>query len=254
MPALARVSARPSARLTAANAEARKPMTVRPSCDTARNRPGVVEQPAHPPRARDWPSSTSCSTRLRRIETSAISAATKKASRIVRTTRNRIAASGLITPLPSPPVRARLGRRVGPIGLWGSAAAVTLGRWRPRLADPRRHADDELARRHVTGDDRARPGPRLVAQGHRRAEHRVDAQEHALADRRAVLRRPVVVGRDRARAHVRVRAHVGVAEVAVVVLAHVLAEAAVLELREVADLGPPADVRPRPQVAERARS
>ena len=105
---------------------------------------------------------------------------------------------------------------------------------------------------HVPGDDRPGPGLRPVAEGHRRAEHRVDAEEDALSDRRAVLVHPVVVGRDRARADVGVLADVGVAQVAVVVLADVLAEVAVLELREVADLRAAAHVRARPQVAERA--
>ena len=113
MPPLARVSARPSARLTAANAEARKPMTVRPSCDTARNRPGSSSS-RRTRRAPGRPSSTSCSTRLRRIETSAISAATKKPSRIVRTTRNRIAAIGLFTRCRPRPVLARASRRARP--------------------------------------------------------------------------------------------------------------------------------------------
>ena len=55
MPAPASASARPSARLTAANAEARKPMTVRPSCDDGEEPARVVEQAAHPPGARACP-------------------------------------------------------------------------------------------------------------------------------------------------------------------------------------------------------
>ena len=96
MPVPASDSASPSARLTAANADARKPMKVRPSCETARNRPGSSSR-RRTRRAPGLPSSTSCSTRLRRIDTSAISAATKKPSRIVRMTRKMIAAMGLIT-------------------------------------------------------------------------------------------------------------------------------------------------------------
>ena len=73
------------------------------------------------------------------------------------------------------------------------------------LADAGRHADRELARRHVLGDDRAGAGPRAVAERDRRAEHRVDAEEDALADRRPVLGDAVVVGGDGARADVRAR-------------------------------------------------
>ena len=91
----------------------------------------------------------------------------------------------------------------------------------------------------------------VVAQRHRRAEHRVDAQEHPLADRGPVLPDAVVVGGDGAGAHVRVRPDVGVAEVADVVLAHVLAEPAVLDLGVVADLRAAANVGARAQVAER---
>ena len=88
-PALRRTTFRPWARLTAAYAEAKKPMTVRPSCDTARNRPGSSRR-RRTRRAPALPSSTSCSTRLRRTETSAISAATKNPSRRVSRTMIRM--------------------------------------------------------------------------------------------------------------------------------------------------------------------
>ena len=168
----------PSARLTAANAEARKPMNVSAELDDGEEPARVVDQPSDAP-APGRPSSTSCSTRLRRTETSAISAATKKPSRSVRTTRNRI----------SPSDRAGSPR----------PALRPGGRGGCGLADPGRDADRELARRDVLRDHGAGAGPRAVAERDGRAEHRVDAQEHALADRRAVLGDAVVVGGDRAR-------------------------------------------------------
>ena len=81
-----------------------------------------------------------------------------------------------------------------------------------------------------------------VADLDRGDEHRVDAEEGPLADRRPVLRPAVPVGGDRAGAHVRPLAELGVAEVAHVVLLDAGAEAGVLELGEVADLGARADV------------
>ena len=84
---------RPSTRLTAANAEAKKPIIVSPIWATARNRPGS-SMSLRTRRALGRPSSTSWSMRLRRTDTRAISAATKKPSRKVRKTRNRISPSG----------------------------------------------------------------------------------------------------------------------------------------------------------------
>ena len=84
----------------------------------------------------------------------------------------------------------------------GSGAA---GSGWARVAHPGRHPDRELAGRDVLRDDRAGAGLRVVADRQRRAEHRVDAEEDPLADRRPVLRAAVVVGRDRAGADVRLR-------------------------------------------------
>ena len=75
-PDVASQVAMPSTRLTAANAEARKPRKLIPIWMTARNRPGCSlsrRTRAAPP----WPSSTSCWRRLRRSVTSAISVAEK---------------------------------------------------------------------------------------------------------------------------------------------------------------------------------
>ena len=72
----------------------------------------------------------------------------------------------------------------------GSAARVRREfgrRLRARLADAGRDADRELARRHVARDHGAGAGPRALADVDRRDEHRVDADERAVADRRAVL-------------------------------------------------------------------
>ena len=72
-------------RLTAAYAEARKPRKVRPIWVTARKRPGCAIRPLT--RFADrFPSSASCSMRVRRIVTRAISAATKTPSSTVRMT------------------------------------------------------------------------------------------------------------------------------------------------------------------------
>ncbi len=94
----------------------------------------------------------------------------------------------------------------------------------------------------------AGPGP----DGDRRHEHRVDAQEGAVADRGAVLAPPVVVGGDGARAHVDALAGGRVAEVAHVVLLGVRPQAGLLELGEVAHLRALPHRGARPQVGERA--
>jgi hypothetical protein len=67
-----------------------------------------------------------------------------------------------------------------------------LGRLRLRrgLADARRHADRELAGRHVLRDHGTRAGPRALADLARSDDHRVDADERTVVDRRRVLALP----------------------------------------------------------------
>ena len=85
-------------------------------------------------------------------------------------------------------------------------AGPALGwRFQARLADPGGHAHGELAGRHIAGHDGPGPGPGALPDRDRGDEHRVDADERAVADRGRVLRRPVVVGGDRARPDVDAR-------------------------------------------------
>src|SRR5712691_8500798 len=219
-----------STRLTAAYADAKKPITVRPSCDTARNRPGSSSR-RRTRRAPGLPSSTSCSTRLRRIDTRAISPATKKPSRSVKRTMTRSSPTGRFTER----------SRGGPVGRGFMA----------RLANPCRNTDGELPRRDVLRDDGAGAGPRIVADRERRPEHRVDTEEDPLADRRPMLALAVVVGGDRAGADVRLRPDVGVSEVAHVVLLHARAEPGVLQLRVIANLSTAPHRGAGPEVGER---
>src|SRR3972149_5996127 len=79
----------PTVRLTAAKAEAKKPTKVIPSWMTARKRPGwAISRRTR--RADRLPSSTSCSMRVRRTVTRAISAAPKTPLIRMRTTMTRI--------------------------------------------------------------------------------------------------------------------------------------------------------------------
>ena len=152
----------------------------------------------------------------------------------------------------SPPAGGAAGGAGGRLGGRLGGLLPVHRRERAGLADARRDADRQHAGRHVPRDDGAGARLRPVAQRHRRPEHRVHAQEHALSDRGAVLADAVVVRGDRAGADVRLGPHVGVAQVAHVVLADVLPEPAVLDLGVVADLRATADLRARPQVRERA--
>ena len=80
----------------------------------------------------------------------------------------------------------------------------------------------------------------------------MDAAVHALADRRTVLRLPVVVRGDRARAEVRPLAHVGVADVREVRDFGRLADVRVLHLHEGPHLRARTQHRSRAQIRERA--
>ncbi len=133
-PAPASSRERPALRLTAAKAEARKPMVVRPIWIAARKRPGSAIS-CCTRRAPGRPSSTSCSTRLCRIETRAISAATKNASSRVRASRNRISPTGKLKPCrPRRPIRSGGDRGSG---RGSRPRASRAGRpWSPRHQRP----------------------------------------------------------------------------------------------------------------------
>ena len=156
--------------------------------------------------------------RLRRTETSAISAATKNPSSSVRRTMTRSSPIGTFTPMARP-------LRVPAV----SAAARGSGPARRRRACPAGTSFVTTAPAPVFA-----PSPIST----RRDEHRVDAEERPVADRRPVLARAVVVGGDRAGADVRRRrrprrrrgSSCGAASTP-------RTEARVLELGVVADLG-----------------
>ena len=113
---------------------------------------------------------------------------------------------------------------------------LLLRRRRRACADARRRADRHHPVRHVAVDHRARARARAASDAHRRHEHRVAADERAVADRRAVLALAVVVRRDRAGADVHVVADLGVADVAEVAHLRAAAQPRRLHLREVADV------------------
>src|SRR5205807_7715656 len=98
-------------------------------------------------------------------------------------------------------------------------------------------AQREGAFGHVFGDRRARADVGAVADGDRRHELGVAADEDLLSDPRSVLRLAVVVAGDDARADVGPFADVGVAEVGQVLRLRPLADDRVLRLDEVADPG-----------------
>ena len=125
-------------------------------------------------RAPRLPSSTSCSIRVRRTRTSEYSAATNR-------------------PL------SRMSRAMMRISTAIGYSVSSVARLRSALADARRHADGQLARRHVLGDHRAGAGVGALADRQRRAQDGVRADERAVADDRLVLAPPVVVGGDGAR-------------------------------------------------------
>src|SRR5215212_5359207 len=112
--------------------------------------------------------------RVRRTRTSENSAATKRALSRMSRAMIRTSNNGGLLPW---------------LGLAGRRGA---------LADSRRHTNGELALRNVTRDDRAgaRIGP--LADGYRRAQDRVRADESTVADHGPVLLVAVVIGRDRA--------------------------------------------------------
>ncbi len=77
----------------------------------------------------------------------------------------------------------------------------------------RRIADDALAGRDVTNDDRAGSRGGTLADLERRDERGVRAEEHVFADRRVMLLRAVVVARDRACADVGTFADARIADI-----------------------------------------
>ena len=109
----------------------------------------------------------------------------------------------------------------------------------------------ERARRHVLADHRAAAGHGTVPDPDRRHEGVVGAGLGALADDRAVLLLPVVVGEDRARADVGALTDLRVADVGQVRHLGVVADHAVLRLDEGADLAAGAELGPGSQIRER---
>ena len=150
MPAPASDSASPSARLTAANAEARKPMTVRPSCETARNRPG-----------------SSSRRRTRRAPGLALVHQLLDAAAADRHEGDLGGDEEALEDREDDQEEDRGDRvvHVAPPSVAGASRRLRRARFRRprprarsrrvRLADPRRDADRELARRDVARDDRA---------------------------------------------------------------------------------------------------
>ena len=102
------------------------------------------------------------------------------------------------------------------------------------------------------GDDRSGRGVGAVADRHRRDQAVVAAHADVVADRGAVLVRPVVVDDDRARADVAALADRGVADVGQVRHLGAVADLGVLDLDVGADLAAGAEHGAGPQVAERA--
>src|SRR5438477_8386708 len=118
----------------------------------------------------------------------------------------------------------------------------------------RNTAEGESAGRDVLGDRRARRHVRPLADLDWRDELRVAADEHVLADRRAVLLLAVVVAGDHPGADVGSRADVGVAEVGQVRRLGPPAQDGVLDLDERADVGVLLNLRAWPQTRERPDS
>src|SRR5205085_2607928 len=82
----------------------------------------------------------------------------------------------------------------------------------------------------------ARAGVAAVAQRDRRAQDRVAAHEHVVADHGAVLAQPIVIGGDRTGAQVDARADRRIADVADMVARRAGPDGGVLDLGVVADL------------------
>src|SRR5690606_36529449 len=111
--------------------------------------------------------------------------------------------------------------------------------------------DAQAAGRHVAIDRAAGPDHGAVADGHRRDQRRVRADEGAGADVGTVFGKAVVVAHDRAGADVGLGADPRVAEVGQVIGLGARLERRVLDLDEIADLGPGADLAVRAKARER---
>src|SRR4029078_11426175 len=141
--------------------------------------------------------------------------------------------------------------------LWGLCPAPRRVRvlasraFRTLFTDAGGDADRQLARGHILGHHGAGTGLGACTDLARRDDHRIDADERAIADRRPMLLGAVEVRGDRAGTDVGVLADLGIAEVAHVVLLRAGAQVAGLELGIVADLGATTDDAARAQVAVR---
>src|SRR5690349_3176960 len=105
---------------------------------------------------------------------------------------------------------------------------------------------------HVLGDRRSRADVRPVADGDRRDQACVGADERIVADFRLVFLEAIVVARDRAGAHVHAVADRRVTEICEVVGLRAAPHARLFQLDEIPDVRLRADVRLGPQVTERA--
>src|SRR5688572_27551038 len=112
-------------------------------------------------------------------------------------------------------------------------------------------AEGEGVGRHVDGDHRAGADIGVGADGHRRDEGRVGADEGPLPDHRAVLAEPIVIASDGAGADIGAGADGRIAEIGEVVDLRAGAELDILDLDEVADAGIGAEMGPGPQPRER---
>ena len=106
--------------------------------------------------------------------------------------------------------------------------------------------------RDVLGDRRPGRHVRALADGHRRDELRVAADEDVVLDHRRVLPNPVVIAGNRAGADVHLLADRRVAQVGQVVGLRPAPEPRLLQLDEVADARARANLRVRADVRERA--
>lgn len=113
-------------------------------------------------------------------------------------------------------------------------------------ADGKRSGRDVLANRRAGADVGA------FADGDRRNQLRIAADEGSVSDGGHLFPEPVVVARDGAGTNVHVGANDGVAEIGEVRGLRSLAEHGLLQLHEVADLRARSDVRVAAQVRERS--
>src|SRR4051794_17252890 len=141
-------------------------------------------------------------------------------------------------------------RPLRPALLLGPALVAEHGRG-AGLLDLLGALDDERVRGDVAGDDAARAGDRAGADGDRRDQRRVRADEGAGADDGLLLEEAVVVAGDRPGADVGALAHLRVADIAEMVGLCTSPEPRSLHLDEIADVDLGAELGARAQARER---